>query len=377
MTTRIGVLDTRTGALLRTLAAGYGSPLLVEDPRTGRLVAPSAEGRRVAVVDPRTGTVVRVIRLGARVLTALAPDPLGDLVYLGGGGLCDPRGQRCRGWVQALDTRTGALGPLHVLDDPSRPDAGRLAVDGGAGHLVLARGPDAGTAIEVVDAATGRRVGGGVVSFMTVGPRPVAIDAAAGRAVVALYRSAIPFHGPPGTGPLPSLAALAIVDTRAGRLVRTIPLGPGRPALALDARGGRVDVATYGPVRYDRVPEPNGRVVQRTAGAGALYVLDARDGTMVRTVSTGLATTAVAVDGVRGRVYVASAGPVTLPWGLVGQGMVTVVDARTGAILRRVRVDPHADRSGPRHARAAAARGDRGHVRCAGDDDLARVCTCP
>lgn len=37
----------------------------------------------------------------------------------------------------------------------------------------------------------------------------------------------------------------------------------------------------------------------------------------------------------------ASAGPVTLPRGPVGQRPVTGVDARTGAILRRVRVDPY------------------------------------
>jgi YVTN family beta-propeller protein len=93
-------------------------------------------------------------------------------------------------------------------------------------------------------------------------------------------------------------------------------------ALAVDEQTGRVFVA-------------NGNV---SALDGGLSILDAASGRLLRSVTVGMLPTAVAVDERSGRVFVANKGPVDSNLVPLGNGTVTVLDARSGAVLRTVPV---------------------------------------
>jgi DNA-binding beta-propeller fold protein YncE len=67
-------------------------------------------------------------------------------------------------------------------------------------------------------------------------------------------------------------------------------------------------------------------------------VIDARSGVVLRTIPIGPATTAVAVDGRRGRLYVTNWGAVDPSGNFVAQGTLTVLDERSGRVLRTVAV---------------------------------------
>jgi YVTN family beta-propeller protein len=79
--------------------------------------------------------------------------------------------------------------------------------------------------------------------------------------------------------------------------VRSVAVGLLPPAVAVDARSGRVFVANKGPVDGNLVP----------LGNGAVTVLDAHSGAVLRTVGVGTYPTAIAVDERAGRAFVVNA----------------------------------------------------------------------
>lgn len=82
-------------------------------------------------------------------------------------------------------------------------------------------------------------------------------------------------------------AGIAVVAT--GCLVRTVPAAPLPSARALDAARGRVTIST--------------QVTGPFAGAGSLGILDTREGRVIRTVKMGGRLIAVSRDETLGRSF--------------------------------------------------------------------------
>jgi YVTN family beta-propeller protein len=116
--------------------------------------------------------------------------------------------------------------------------------------------------------------------------------------------------------------SVSVLDTHSGALLHTTHIGRDLFALAVHEQTGRVFVA-------------NGNV---SALDGGLSILDAASGRLLRSVTVGMLPTAVAVDERSGRVFVANKGPIDSNLVPTGNGTVTVLDARSGAVLRTVPV---------------------------------------
>jgi YVTN family beta-propeller protein len=102
------------------------------------------------------------------------------------------------------------------------------------------------------------------------------------------------------------------------RVLRTVAVAPSPVAVAVDAATGRAFVASRGPLDYGGHPR----------GRGSVAVLDARAGTLLRTVTAGTDPTAVAVAAQRGRVFVLNQG----------DNSVSLLDAASGRVLHTVAV---------------------------------------
>jgi DNA-binding beta-propeller fold protein YncE len=115
-------------------------------------------------------------------------------------------------------------------------------------------------------------------------------------------------------------ASMTVLDTDTGAILRRLGIGgKWNPLPVLDARAGRVVVAASLQVRSS------------PGGAGIVRVLDARSGALVRTVTVGLVPQGAAVDEQTGRAFVISEG-------FAGAGLVGVLDTRTGRLLRIVNI---------------------------------------
>jgi DNA-binding beta-propeller fold protein YncE len=334
----IGILDSGTGRLVRTVPMPFEVDIIAVDPRTARLFVAAESGTSIRVLDSHAGTLVRDVSV--RPTTALAVDVAGNRVYAAGGGIC--LSGICPAAVHVLDTRSGAL--LHTITlHTTRGFTGwaSLALDERAHRLVVARHISEryllGTAIDVVDTTPQRLVrqtflpGVAPLTF-----RSPVVDAPTGRTFVAVGTFSA---GPPTpNAPLPTYSVV-VFNTRTGRLVHTVPLGPGEVDLAVDERRGFVFATSFGLLRRAAIMDPrSGQVIQGVvpAGAGHLRVLDGHSGAILRTLAIGLATTSVAVDERQGRVYVANAGAVDKRSEYSGPGVLTIVDERNNWALHRV-----------------------------------------
>jgi len=184
-----------------------------------------------------------------------------------------------------------------------------VAVDERTGHVFVS-GEDSGGVgdVSVLDVMSGR-----LVRTVTVGqaPAPIAVDQRTGRAFVITQNS------------------VSVLDTRSGALVHTTHIGKDLFALAVDEQTGRVFVANDNNFRV------NGGV---SVLDGSVSILDATSGRFLRGVTVGMLPVAVAVDARSGRVFVANKGPVDSNLVPLGNGTVSVLDARSGAVLRTVPV---------------------------------------
>jgi YVTN family beta-propeller protein len=142
-----------------------------------------------------------------------------------------------------------------------------------------------------------------VLRTIAVGRSPLAVtvDEHVGRAFVL---SAGPSHNGYSSGH----STVALLDTRSGAVLRTVPVGIGASALAVDARSGHAFVAN--------------------SGEATVSMLDARTGTVVHTIAVGLHPGAIAVDARSGHVFVANAY----------DGSVSMLEARSGRVLRTLAV---------------------------------------
>ena len=284
--TRMSVLDTDTGAILRRMVVGGSgySPAAV-DERAGRVfVAASVQVRSgpgvtgiVRVLDARSGDLVRTVTLGLFPQGVAVNERTGRAfvtsVGVGGAGL-----------VGVLDTRTGRL--LRTVDVGMGPQA-QVVLDARRERVFVPVYNRTGNGhVSVLDARSGRPLY--TFAADTV-PVRVAVDTRTGHAFVADESS----------------IGLRVYDTRNGHLVRTILTGhhPGVPVV--DEQTERAFVST----------------------AAAISMLDTRSGAVLRSVAVGRYPGPPAVDVRSGRVFVAT--------NAAQAASVSVLDARTGALIRR------------------------------------------
>ncbi len=254
----VAVLDSGSGRLVRTIAGG--GPLTV-DARAGRAFV-LIDAQRVRVLDAHSGAVLSTVQT-PMTLMALAIDTLTGRVFVGGNSgvvMLDAGSGR----VLHAITLTGSLGPP-VVDERS----GRVFVTAWNKRRVY-----------VLDARRGT-----VVRVTRVGARPSipVVDAPDGRILVA------------------TAGGLTILDARSGRVLRTLVGLMGQPTVA--AGTGQVFVTDPGPMTHLATI---GAV--NPIGRGHVRMLDARSGTILRTVTVGLLPYAVAVDARQGRALVVNAG---------------------------------------------------------------------
>jgi DNA-binding beta-propeller fold protein YncE len=355
----LGLLALRawpTAPRVQSITLGDLPDAVLLDPHAGRAYIARAEDGTLSLLDLARGRVVRTVPIaapGTLAALALALDPATNHLFVAT-DLARP------GLVQMLDGRTG----VRLASFPLGQAASALAVDARHRHVLVA--DDSAGTLGLLDARTGALLHAIPLGLL---PLALAVDERTGHTFVA--------------GPVsPGMAALSVgfagviadvvgmLDTRTGALLHVTAVGSGPSALAVDPMTGRVFVACEGdatvrvldarsgaPLRTVTLPaapsalavdERRGRVYVISAAAGLLSLLDARTGALLATrrvdpfASAAYARPdALAVDEARDRVYLSTDGPLGPgPRGptLRGNGTLYVVDARTGAVLRRIAV---------------------------------------
>jgi YVTN family beta-propeller protein len=167
---------------------------------------------------------------------------------------------------------------------------------------------------ETAMARAAGRVANSSVQTVYVGKNPVAVavDGRTGRAFVVVQGDYALHGNPTGNG------SVRVVDTRHGRVLRTVGVGLSPSAVAVDERTGRVFVAND--------------------GERSVSVLDAYSGTVLRTVRVGFGPIAIATDDREGRVLVANEGVTDSAGHPLGDGSVSMLNARGGKVLGTVGV---------------------------------------
>lgn len=297
----LSVLDARTGKPVQTIPVGSGPGDVAVDEATGRLFvadeghydAGGLHDAGVSVVDTRSARVIRTVPVAGLPAHVMVDRVTGHaFVTIYRWGAKTPN-------VIELDGHTGAV--VRNATGYSR----WLTEDTAREHAFVANGKS----IEMIDARTGR-----VLNSALVGsdPGPAVVDAATKRAFVAVRTT----------------GQIAVFDTHSGALLRTIFVGPNPSYVVVDARSARVFVANFGPADFTGEPRGNGSV----------SILDARTGNVLKTISLDLYPGALAVDARLGRVYVTTAGPIGRDGSPTSRGHVYALDARTGHVLRIMRV---------------------------------------
>ncbi len=299
----IVILDATSGKALRVLAMETG-PLAVDESTGHAFVAGSDS---VSMLDA-AGNLSSAPPVPAQYPGAIAVDGRRGRVFVLNAG---------DGTVSTIDTRSGALiGTVAtgLTPDVTHHDAERMAVDEQAGTVfaISSNTP----LVAVLDAHSGRLMR---ATRVGQGPGLLAIDAQHGRVVVVNA-----FDN-----------SVSLLDARNGALVRTVFGGLGPRGLAVDGRTGRAFVAAGdGMVRVldtgagaligsinagvtdamddlsrdIAVDERSGRVFAVSPRRNTVSVLDARSGAILRIVRVGTTPIGVAVDSARGRAYVVSQG---------------------------------------------------------------------
>ncbi len=328
----IAVVDTRTGALLRTLDPGVDEQNLELDPRTHRLVV-SGNGR-AALLDTRRGIVVYATG-AALPASSVALDLLHGHTIVVGDGFPNPGNGL---YLTVLDSRTGR--PLHkVRLNSDQPIGNSLAVDDAAGRIVVAS-----TSLVVVKTSDPS------VSNINALERVTTLDLS-GRVIRTVVVGQL--NGPTSNGVSivpdqrrrralvldPDTSTVSVLDERTGALIRAISLAPRRPtrramiynsyleAWAVDESSGHLFVATPPP----RVTCSTSRGCN-PVGPGSLDTFDTQIGRLLHTTAVPDARS-IAVDPHAGRVLISS----NSISGNSNTGMsLSILDAHSGRLLRTI-----------------------------------------
>jgi YVTN family beta-propeller protein len=356
----VPVQSVPSGAVLRTVVVGTNPTAMAIDAQTARafvltegalgsLGYPIGPGR-VSVLDTHSGGVVRTVAAGTGPLAVAVDDTTGRVFVVNEGSFSSSGLQAGTGSVSVLDARTGHV--VRTVTVGAAP--GPIAVDRQAGRVFVANdwggacGNYRGT-VSILDAGRGR-----LLHTVPVGvcPASVAVDAPLGRVFVANFVS----------------NTVSVLDARGGRLLQTITLGPSPgtvAALAVDERTQRVlalsfppriaggggstmghvttlDAATGRVVRVVAVQAPNALGLdQRTGHAfvtgslahgGRVSLLDTRSGTVLRSIQVPIYPGAVAVDPASHRAFVVTSGALDRRGVPHGRGSVVVLDTRAGVL---------------------------------------------
>ncbi len=252
----VWTLDTATWRALSVVAVGQDAAPPVVDERTGRLFVYSYAGQspydgRVDVVDTRRGKLVRTTTVGIAP-RALAVDDAPRTGASGGYVFVLNSGYDRSGSVSILDGRSGALARTVAVQGA----AFAMALDKTRDHLFIYSGVNGGGAngssrVSMMDARTGS-----LLSATSVGANPVALalDARDARLFVVTTGTVDPNRGdaPLGDG------RVDVLDTRTGRLLRTLSVGVAPGAVAVDERVERLYAATRGGLVTTQAPDPWG-----------------------------------------------------------------------------------------------------------------------
>jgi DNA-binding beta-propeller fold protein YncE len=357
------IVDTHSGRALHSVTLPCAQPILA-DAATGRVLVSAAAsgvlagrqaaGGAIVILEAATGRVIARIGLAGavypwafdarrhRVVVAYSHDdgvhppvtgyglvdlrsgtflPIADHSQSGHAPILDEqRGiavllDTGASTVHVVDVATGKV--LHVVGVRAVPATG--AIDPRTGHaFIVSQGAEildgkAGNGtVSALDPATGRVLYRTMVGDNATG---ISLDAAGDRAYVAL-----------GSG------ELAVLDTTTGRLLATTRVG----ALSDDPPVVEVHGYAYAMSFGDVMP---GGSIDLESG-GRLRVLGPRDGRLLRTLSLGPgASWPPLEDRAGGQLLFASSGPFAgkafFPY---GRGTVSVVNAATGTLGRRIAV---------------------------------------
>ena len=226
---RAVMLDARSGRVVHTAALGKSSRPVAIDSHTQRAFVPNSDDGTVSVLDTATGRVVRTVRVGS-LPYAVAVDERASRVFVI---------SNLDRSVSVLDARSGAV--LRTVPVGRNPQT--LAVDTRRGYVFVVN-EDAGT-VSVLDARTG-----GVRRTVAVGafrPRAlcgrvidVLVDERGGHAFVLNGGAADSrFYTTDGS--------MSVLDVASAEVLRTIPVGHGPIAMAVDERAAHVFVVNNGP----------------------------------------------------------------------------------------------------------------------------------
>jgi len=175
LTNSVSVLDTRSGALLRTITVGKAPCAIALDPPTGRIFVTNLDSNSVSVISPSTGAVFRTIPVG-KAPGPVALDTRTRHVFVGNYG---------DGTVSMLDAQQATM--LQSVSVGLGPNA--LGINARAGQvIVVTLSADANTArfprgpghMSVLDARNGTTIE--QQSLIGNGPNAIAIDENKGRA---------------------------------------------------------------------------------------------------------------------------------------------------------------------------------------------------
>jgi len=278
----IRAFDGTTGRPLYTAPdAGGPTGAAVGAPR-GAVAVVNYFANTVTVLDARTGGMRRTLARGIGTQAqVVAVDAARGRLTVGSAGAGNAAGGT-DGLVSVFDAH-GALLRTGALYNGIPAAA---AVDGGTGRVVLGAPSEHSSIVAVLDPARGAVVHS--LSFAGAGAYPLVVDAPTGYAYV--------FGTPNYNGA--SGDVVSVIDTRRGRVVRTIAHGvtPGLAVTAvgaLDARRRRVFVVTA--------------AVDAPGAPGNLLVLNARTGDVALTEGLRGGPLVVAVNERAGRLVVAAA----------------------------------------------------------------------
>jgi DNA-binding beta-propeller fold protein YncE len=169
-----------------------------------------------------------------------------------------------------------------------------------AGWSLAGSGQAGKGSVSIIDTHTGALLHTMILNAV---PLALALDEMAGQVLV-LY------------GGLPTADLITVLDTHTGRPVRTFPVGPTIPPLAVDGRTDHLFVASR----------------------QGIQMRSARDGALLRTVSLGQMPATIVVDTSHGHIFVVTEGSMGANDQFVSNGTLCMLDARTGALLGRVSV---------------------------------------
>ncbi len=287
----------------------------------------------VTVIDTPSGRALHTTAIGPRVAfgpTAAfaAVDRHTGHVFVDGDD----------GSIAMLDASTGRL--LHILTDTASPDNRQIVADEQTARVFIGHRDE--SVVTMIDGRSGamlRRIAvcgspfalglsgrlGRVFVKCNDGTTDV-LDARMGRVLRGIttgtaWGTVVADEQTGRVFVISDVAGqLSVLDARTGTLVRTLPLGG---FAATDERSGHVFLA---------------RVLPNATGSHEVIMLDGRTGAVLRHIPVAANPGAPVVDPQTGHVFIASVGPVDASGNPSTYGTLTILDGASGTVVRTMNV---------------------------------------